>query len=137
MILHNGCNLTIGKIGEILFKPGFYYYVGSAMGSGGFKRVKRHFDVASGVNETRKWHIDYLLPHADAVGALLMQTEDAIECEVAKALAGFSENILGFGCSDCTCKTHLFFSDKDLLKDLKKTLRNITGNESIIIYPHM
>ncbi len=109
--------IRVGKLGNIRFKKGYYAYIGSALGTGGFKRVTRHFNIASGKNMTRKWHIDYLLPHSEVVSAVLIPTEESIECSVAKAVGEFCVGIPGFGCSDCSCPAHLFF----------------TGNESIII----
>lgn len=124
-----------GSLGELHLKRGFYAYVGSALGAGGFKRVTRHFNVASGTNRTRKWHIDYLLPRSEVVCAILVPTDDALECIVAKTLAQFSEGIEGFGCTDCSCSSHLFFSEADFKDDIIKNC--LTGNESIIINPHM
>jgi len=135
--LETDLDLIIGKLGIINFKSGYYYYIGSALGTGGFKRVTRHFNVASGKNLTRKWHIDYLLAHSDVICALLLPTDDALECRAAKELMEYSDIIPGFGCSDCTCKTHLFFSDMDIRKVLIDTAIKLTGNESIIIYPSM
>ena len=135
--LHIDLDITIGKLGIINFKSGYYYYIGSALGTGGFKRVTRHFNVVSGKNLTRKWHIDYLLPHSDVICALLLPTNESLECRVAEELKRYSDIIPGFGCSDCTCKTHLFFSDMDIRKVLIDTANKLTGNESIIIYPSM
>lgn len=135
--LNNHFGLTIGKLGKFHFKSGYYFYVGSAQGMGGFKRVTRHFNVSSGKNSTRKWHIDYLLPHSEVICAVLLPTDEHLECKVAEALMEFSELILGFGCSDCRCKTHLFFNEKDLNKEIIKAAGKLTGNESIIIYPDM
>lgn len=135
--LDTDLDITIGKLGIINFKSGYYYYIGSALGTGGFKRVTRHFNVASGKNLTRKWHIDYLLPHSDVICALLLPTDESLECRVAEELKRYSDIIPGFGCSDCACKTHLFFSDMDIRKVLIDTANKLTGNESIIIYPSM
>lgn len=133
--LDTDLDLVIGKLGIINFKRGYYYYIGSALGTGGFKRVTRHFNVASGKNSTRKWHIDYFLPNSSVICALLLPTDEALECRAAKELLEYSEIIPGFGCSDCTCKTHLFFSDTDIRKKIMDTASKLTGNESIIIYP--
>lgn len=135
--LHIDLDITIGKLGIINFKSGYYYYIGSALGTGRFKRVTRHFNVASGKNLTRKWHIDYLLPHSDVICALLLPTNESLECRIAEELKRYSDIIPGFGCSDCTCKTHLFFSDMDIRKVIIDTANKLTGNESIIIYPSM
>ncbi|PWB50042.1 MAG: DUF123 domain-containing protein [Candidatus Methanoperedenaceae archaeon] len=135
--LDTDLDLTIGKLGTINFKRGHYYYIGSALGTGGFKRVTRHFNVASGINTTRKWHIDYLLPNSSVICALLIQTDEALECKAAKELMEYSDIIPGFGCSDCTCKAHLFFNDMDIRKVIIEIASKLTGNESIIIYPSM
>ncbi|MDP2767000.1 MAG: GIY-YIG nuclease family protein [Candidatus Methanoperedens sp.] len=160
--LDNDRDILVGKLGELHFKKGFYAYIGSAMGRGGFKRVTRHFNVAQGKNSTRKWHIDYLLPHSEVICAVFSPTCEAIECVVAKILGektlrkfyqtrgmlripqhcasrsfGFSSAILGFGCSDCSCETHLFFTGKNISGDAADACRGVSGNESIIINPHM
>lgn len=111
--LEDSREIRIGKLGKYYFKKGFYAYVGSARGTGGFKRVKRHFDIASGKNMTRKWHIDYLLPHSTVECAVLLPVDDDIECTIAKKIGEFSEQIVHFGCSDCKCSTHLFFNNYD------------------------
>ena len=110
--------IRVGKLGIIQFKKGYYSYIGSALGSGGFKRVTRHFNVASGKNMTRKWHIDYLLPHSKVVSAVLIPTEVSIECSVAKAVGESCAGITGFGCSDCSCSAHLFFSETELMASI-------------------
>jgi len=135
--LETDLDLAIGKVGIINFKRGYYYYIGSALGTGGFKRVTRHFDVASGKNLTRKWHIDYILPHSDVICALLLPTDEALECRAAKELMQHFDIIPSFGCSDCRCKSHLFFSDMDIREVIIDIANKLTGNESIIIYPSM
>ncbi len=127
-------DITIGKLGLCHFKKGFYAYAGSARGTGGIKRVRRHFDVAVGKNITRKWHIDHLLPHTEVICALFLPTGEALECKAAASLK--FEEIHGFGCSDCTCRTHLFFSQGDFTHEITRTLNSLAENESIIIHPH-
>ncbi|VVB89654.1 Uncharacterised protein [uncultured archaeon] len=109
--LDNNAGIKIGKLGNLNFKNGYYAYIGSALGTGGFKRVTRHFNVASGKNRTRKWHIDYLLPHSSVVCAVLLPTGEALECAVARTLAKFADRVPGFGCTDCSCPTHLLYSE--------------------------
>ena len=49
--------IRIGRLGELLTRPGFYVYVGSAFGPGGVRaRVARHRRGCSRPH----WHIDYL-----------------------------------------------------------------------------
>ncbi len=135
--LDNNTDIRTGILGELHFKKGYYAYVGSALGTGGFKRVTRHFNVASGKNSTRKWHIDYLLPHSEVICAVLLPTDEALECTIAKTLGQFSEEIPGFGCTDCACRTHLFFSGTDLKDSIVRTCSKLIENESIIISPNM
>ncbi len=128
--------IQVGKLGKLHFKKGFYAYIGSARGAGGFKRVTRHFNVASGMNSTRRWHIDYFLPHSDIILAALSPTPQDLECTISKSLSDFC-GIPGFGCSDCNCTSHLFYSDVDFERIIIDTCNRITGNESIIIRPHI
>jgi Uri superfamily endonuclease len=133
--LNNDTDIIVGKLGELKFKTGFYAYTGSALGTGGFKRVIRHFNVASGKNQVRKWHIDYLLPHTDVICAVLMPTDDALECTIAKKFAEIFKDINGFGCTDCACRSHLFFSETNLENNAANICNKVTGIESIILRP--
>jgi Uri superfamily endonuclease len=101
--------VIIGKLGTLQLKPGFYIYIGSAFGPGGLKaRITHHCKKPARPH----WHIDYL-------GSFLKLTEiwstyDPIhrEHQWAKTIAstrGATIPIIGFGSSDCRCKSHLFF----------------------------
>ncbi len=92
----------VGALGEVEFKKGYYMYVGSAKR---ISRVCRHFKK----EKKLKWHIDYLTVEAEVVCAYLFDKE---ECELSKMLSKEYEGIRGFGCSDCKCKTHLYYSEK-------------------------
>ncbi len=135
--LDNEIDIQVGKLGKLHFNKGFYAYTGSARGTGGFKRVTRHFNVAAGENTARKWHIDYLLPNCEVMYAVLLPVEADIECNVAKNLGKFLNEIPGFGCSDCSCDTHLFFSNEEIIDKVVNTCNLLTGNESIITGPHI
>ncbi|MCZ7381489.1 MAG: GIY-YIG nuclease family protein [Candidatus Methanoperedens sp.] len=130
-------DIRVGKLGTLHFRRGYYSYVGSAQGSGGEKRITRHFNVAHGKNTTRKWHIDYLLPYSEVICAVFSPTDDALECVVAKLLGKYSESMQGFGCSDCTCESHLFFTGRNITGEVSDICGGVSGNESIIIYPNM
>ena len=85
---------------------GWYFYVGSARGSGGIRaRLKRHFQA----DKRLHWHIDQLTVKADKIAALALA--DGRECEIVDKLLRsgcFSIPIAGFGSSDCReCKSHL------------------------------
>ena len=130
-------DIRVGKLGRLHFRRGYYSYVGSAQGSGGEKRITRHFNVAQGKNATRKWHIDYLLPHSEVICAVFSPTNEALECVVAKILVENSGAIAGFGCSDCSCESHLFFTGGNIMGEAADICEGVSGNESIIISPHM
>ncbi len=100
--------MEVGRLGLQRF-DGLYLYVGSALGPGGLKRVERHRAVASGQNQTRRWHIDYLLALGEIKGVFVLKTQGKRECALAQALGKhFEPAVRGFGSSDCRCKTHLF-----------------------------
>jgi endonuclease-3 len=109
--------IEIGALGEHRLPAGAYAYTGSAFGSGGFRRVDRHHELALGERSTRHWHVDYLLGHGDASirGDVRTPGED-IECAVASALP--ASPVPGFGASDCACASHLAHdADGDRLRD--------------------
>jgi endonuclease-3 len=108
--------IEVGALGEIAFPAGWYAYTGSALGSGGFGRIDRHRAVAEGDNDTRHWHIDYLLGDAATTIARVVTTEADIECAVAKRVDGPTatgfDRIDAFGCSDCDCRSHLIHHEQ-------------------------
>jgi sugar fermentation stimulation protein A len=60
------------------------------------------------------WHIDYLRAHAEVHLALPVRASDPLECELAQALRRISQReVPGFGCSDCSCNSHLFGMGED------------------------
>ena len=107
----------VGRLGVLHLESGYYAYTGSARGSGGFKRIDRHLNVLCGKNMTRKWHIDHLLPITSFRCAVVSSTDQDLECAVAKGIDLACERVPGFGCTDCSCTSHLHFSSecKDLL----------------------
>lgn len=113
--------IQIGKLGRFTFKKGFYAYVGSAFGPGGLKsRITHH--VAP--KKRYHWHIDYLNPAVKEVW--VSGQGERLEHEWAEALGeSASDKIPGFGCSDCSCDSHLFFfkSIGGLRKFQKELLR--------------
>lgn len=108
-------DITVGALGSRAFEAGWYAYVGSAMGAGGFSRVDRHRDLAAGERDTRHWHIDYLLGHDQtAIEAVVTTAGADAECEIAERID--ADPVPEFGCSDCTCGSHLFGdTDRDSL----------------------
>jgi len=98
-------DVNVGALGKLAFEKGLYAYVGSAQTNLG-QRVKRHFR-----KEKRKfWHVDYLLVNGTAkiVTVFFKPANKTGECRIAKVIGERGEPISGFGCSDCSCKSHLF-----------------------------
>lgn len=105
--------VTVGKLGTILFPAGSYAYVGSAMG-GLESRIRRHIRSSKKLH----WHIDYLLQQASITDIIVGENGAGTknECAISRALAAAADHMPGFGCSDCACKSHLYFhSERDTL----------------------
>lgn len=101
--------IKIGALGLLSFPQGFYAYVGSAMG--GFKaRIPYHLKAKKKLH----WHIDYLLENAKISEVLFCKHKEKIECLLARALAKELFLIPHFGCTDCSCKSHLFFNQDEM-----------------------
>jgi Uri superfamily endonuclease len=133
--LFEAATIDVGALGSHRFDPGWYAYVGSALGTGGFSRLDRHRELAHGGRDVRHWHIDYLLGHPETDVDTVVKTGDVDgECTVAETIDetllgdsttgdGFESNVSTppestcsdvpeFGCSDCRCRSHLFYSDR-------------------------
>ena len=108
--------IRIGALGERKFAPGWYLYVGSALGSGGLSRVSRHIRFYREQYRKPKWHIDYLMAARSTrlCKVVCAKTDQDLECVLAAALGG--DGIAAFGCSDCDCATHLFYR-RDMPED--------------------
>jgi sugar fermentation stimulation protein A len=103
--------VEIGGLGSLLFPRGHYVYVGSAMNNL-TARLNRHETL----RKRAHWHIDYLRPLASTFRAFPIRASIRLECDIAQAASGlFQTSHRGFGSSDCSCETHLFFSREDPL----------------------
>ena len=100
--------VMVGKQGLLHFKKGCYVYVGSAL-NGLDQRIQRHLRT----DKKTHWHIDYLLPFTEIVEILYKENNRREECRIAQFLERNFVSIPGFGCSDCSCKSHLFFGSFD------------------------
>ncbi|NOY64665.1 MAG: DNA/RNA nuclease SfsA [Nitrospirae bacterium] len=98
-------SVRIGTLGDILFKKGYYVYVGSA--EKGLKaRMERHKRRRKKVH----WHIDYLRNHCEIVTVLPVRSSERLECLMARDIRMIAQGtIKGFGSSDCRCKGHLYY----------------------------
>lgn len=102
-------NVRIGRWGLLSLRPGWYLYVGSAFGPGGVRaRVSRHCRI----DKAMHWHIDYLRAFCELEDVCYSHARERLEHRWAASFAGMSamQAVDGFGCSDCDCEAHLFFS---------------------------
>ena len=110
--------ISVGKIGKISFKKGYYLYIGKAFNNGGiYTRIKRHLNK----NTVKRWHIDYLKTYTQFKFFGFFENLD-IECALANNLKSKFKSVKKFGSSDCSCESHLFYSkDKEeFLQYIKK-----------------
>lgn len=121
LIIHLSENMKVhvGKLGFVDFKGGYYVYVGSALNSLE-SRIKRHLRK----DKKLHWHIDYLTTceGAEVVGVMFTVSNDRWECMIASTVSENGRDIPDFGCSDCSCPSHLFYFEK--LKIAEKTCIN-------------
>jgi sugar fermentation stimulation protein A len=110
LALGAGVTLSVGRGRSEAFAPGYYVYVGSAMG-GLAGRVRRH--VAG--PRRRHWHIDALLDVTPVVEVWYLANAERLECAWASRLGvatGLTPTPFAFGASDCPCRTHLFYGQE-------------------------
>ena len=103
----NAQRIKVGKLGLINFAKGYYFYVGSGL-KNLEQRVLRHLRKDKKI----KWHIDYLTKKFKFIDAKLFPSTKRFECQIAAILGKNLLMIKGFGCSDCICQSHLFYSQK-------------------------
>lgn len=110
--------LRIGRLGEMPLCPGYYLYVGSALGPGGLRRrLERHLRA----EKRPHWHIDYLRAATDVCELWTVADPARRECDWSRAVGrmpGAAIPLPGFGSSDCRCPSHLFrFSSLPLFEE--------------------
>ncbi|OPX63134.1 MULTISPECIES: DUF123 domain-containing protein [unclassified Methanoregula] len=117
------CTLRAGALGEIAFRRGWHIYVGSALGSGGLARLDRHIALSRDRNKHPKWHVDYLStsPSFTLRYAISGATGERLECRLAGAIGG--ESVPHFGCSDCSCTSHLFWRRTNPVAEVQAAFR--------------
>lgn len=103
--------IEAGRPGSILFKKGIYTYVGSAFGPGGLRgRLGHHLRPVSKPH----WHIDYLKQSASIIKISVFQSNRDYEHKLALELSEkLNIPVPGFGSSDCSCPSHLFYRVKE------------------------
>lgn len=100
--------VTIGRLGEAAVAPGWYLYVGSALGPGGLRgRLRHHLRAVCRPH----WHIDYLRQACPVEQVWCVADAQRWEHCWAELLATMATPAprLRFGASDCRCIAHCFF----------------------------
>jgi Uri superfamily endonuclease len=111
LILSNQTRSTtqVGRLGELTLAPGTYLYIGSAFGPGGIaSRCQHHAHSPARPH----WHIDYLRPVLELHEIWFSHDPERREHQWAALLAKIhnaQQPFPGFGASDCSCHSHLFF----------------------------
>ena len=90
-------------------QPGYYVYLGSALGPGGLRaRIAHHQKPSSRPH----WHIDYLRAHTRFHCVWFSYSPRRREHQWARAaqrMSGAKIPLFGFGASDCDCRSHFYF----------------------------
>ena len=108
-------DLNVGRLGLVHFRSGWYVYVGSAQ-NGLLQRIRRHLRSEKRIH----WHIDYLLSSFSLKEIWLRMAEKSLECDLSARFGEKLKNVKGFGCSDCSCTSHLFFGEYDTAIEVLK-----------------
>jgi len=117
-----------GALGEVLFKKGFYVYVGSAL-KNLMQRTARHKRKRKKIH----WHIDYFLNKASLIKTYPIFSYDPLECSLAFDIKQIAEGeVPNFGSSDCSCSSHFFyFPENPMMRidftDILFTYRHVKG----------
>ena len=119
-------SLSIGRLGSLGLRSGWYVYVGSAFGPGGVRaRLAHHRKLAARPH----WHIDYLRVHAALQSVWYTYDPRRREHEWASVLLqlpGAEVALSGFGASDCWCASHLFrFGRQPSLGGFQRRIRSL------------
>ena len=119
------CTLRIGALGPVPFPAGWHIYTGSALGSGGLARLLRHITLSQRKDKTPKWHVDYLSTDSRFMLRYTVHavTEGRFECRLAGTLG--DPGIPRFGCSDCTCPSHLLSRETDPRGEIQAAFRSL------------
>jgi Uri superfamily endonuclease len=122
---NQGITVRVGALGDLTFQAGWHIYVGSALGSGGLKRLNRHISLAHMHDKKPKWHIDNLLtnPAFSLSYAIYAVTQERCECQLARELN--KGNIPRFGSSDCSCRSHLLYRQSDPKQEIFAAFRDL------------
>jgi Uri superfamily endonuclease len=122
--LPDDATISIGRLGTFDFPAGWYTYIGSAFGSGGLiARIKHHLQPSGNPH----WHIDYL--RRETLLQEIWLSPDSVKREqdwvdLMLEIPGATVLIEGFGASDSSQESHLFYFDvKPFLEDFAVGVR--------------
>ena len=105
----SNAHIRIGRLGTMQLQHGYYVYLGSALGSGGLRaRIAHHQKLSTQPH----WHIDYLRAHTRLHSVWFRYDARRHEHEWARAMQKVKDAKItfpGFGASDCSCASHLYF----------------------------
>jgi Uri superfamily endonuclease len=121
--------IPVGKLGTFRFAAGFYVYTGSAMG-GLDARVARHLSKSKRFH----WHIDYLLEQSSIIRYAIEESSTPRECELNAAMLamdGAVAPVKGFGSSDCKCRSHLVYFEREPRLESETTSDCTDGRKSL------
>jgi Uri superfamily endonuclease len=128
-------SVKVGKLGILRVQDGYYIYVGSAFGPGGLSARIAHHKRKS---HRSRWHIDYLRAAVEICEVWYSYDSRPREHQWAETLAAAKESTTpfpGFGSSDCSCLTHLYyFKSKPTIVSFRRRLHaRIKNHEKIYI----
>jgi len=93
-----------GTLRGTTIEPAFYIYTGSAMANLS-KRIERHRRREKKFH----WHIDYLRDRGTVLADFPVRSSQELECAMARDVGHIADfDVPRFGCSDCSCRSHLF-----------------------------
>ena len=118
--------LSIGQLGSLALRRGWYVYVGSAFGPGGVRaRLAHHWKLAARPH----WHVDHLRLHAALKRVWYTHDPGRREHEWANVLLqlpGAEVPLSGFGSSDCRCPSHLVhFGRQPSFRAFQREIRSL------------
>jgi Uri superfamily endonuclease len=101
--------IQIGRLGTMRLHPAYCVYLGSALGPGGLRARLAHHQKLS---PRPHWHIDYLRTHTQIRCIWFsydVRRREHQWARVVQTMPGAKIPLLGFGASDCDCRSHLYF----------------------------
>jgi len=120
--------IPVGKLGTFTFPTGFYVYTGSAMG-GLDARIARHLAKT----KRFRWHIDFLLERSVIIRYAIEESSTRRECELAAAMLamdGAQVPVEGFGSSDCRCRSHLVYFEREPELEIQSRKSQVESQKS-------